>query len=119
MSDKPIHFFESYAIQTIETTETCIEFVVAKVIGHAVDGAEELPLYSTEACGTTGQFDEAEKSLSGSIKWDGCSNWDFHTEACAAHFCGRKDAVGIGRLMGHLYDLAAGNLLLWDAELAE
>lgn len=56
--------------------------------------------------------------LSGAIRWDGCSNWDFHTSECMAHFCGRKHATSIGTLMDRLYDLAAEAIPTFNKELA-
>lgn len=61
----------------------------------------------------------AEPALSGSIKWDGCSNWDFHCEDGMIHYCGVKMATSIGRLMERLYDIAAAAMGdKFDRELA-
>lgn len=46
--------------------------------------------------------------LSGEVKWDGCSNWDFDIQdRCMLHFCGKGEAAGIGGLFEWLYGIAA------------
>ncbi len=53
-------------------------------------------------------YEEAPDPLFlGSIKWDGCSNWDFSKQNCALHFCGRNKAVEFGVFLGKLYEWAA------------
>lgn len=47
-----------------------------------------------------------EPFLHGSIKWDACSNWDWHTSRCMQHFCTKEGAVELGQLMGRLYEIA-------------
>lgn len=63
--------------------------------------------YRTDDCRETEKIEEAEVVVSGSVKWDGCSNWDFHTDECMAHFCDRKGLTDFGELLGRLWDLAA------------
>jgi hypothetical protein len=67
----------------------------------------------------TPDIEKAEKFLHGGIKWDGCSNWDFHTDQCLAHFCGRKNATSIGRLIDRMYDITKEKLPTYDAALAD
>ena len=64
----------------------------------------------------TDDLDKAQVYLSGTVKWDGCSNLDFDiNEGCAIHFCGRKDISKVGKLLERLYDLAAQLIPRWDA----
>lgn len=55
--------------------------------------------------------------FSGSVKWDGCSNWDFHSfnervgYSHPFHFCSKESAVEFGVFLGQLYD--------WTSELIE
>jgi hypothetical protein len=74
----------------------------------------DVPLYGE---GFSEVRDDAATFWEGSIKWDGCSNWDFKTNECMAHFCGRKDACSIGRLMEKLYNLAS-TMAKFDKECA-
>lgn len=63
---------------------------------------------------------EAEVFLSGSIKWDGCSNLRFdHQDRVMLHFCGKQEAMDIGILLGWLYELAAEMVPAFDESLAE
>lgn len=55
----------------------------------------------------------------GSIKWDGCSNWDFNADGTMPHFCGLQDVVDFNAMMVELYKLAAEHIVNWDEELAE
>ena len=98
-----------------------IEFVVKEIVGEHVSGGSDLSgawLYNG-VDGSVSDFDKAEVFLSGSIKWDGCSNWDFHTDECMKHFCGRAQAVGIGALMDHLYQIASERVINYDKSIAE
>lgn len=45
--------------------------------------------------------EEAEVFLSGFVKWDGCSNWDFGEGSI--HFCDVDSAAEIGELFRKLY----------------
>ncbi len=41
-------------------------------------------------------------AVSGSVKWDGCSNWD----ATSIHFCERDYAIQFGRVLASCWDWA-------------
>jgi len=43
----------------------------------------------------------------GFIKWDGCSNWSFHTETCMFHACDRERLVAIGEALAKCWDESA------------
>ena len=61
--------------------------------------------------------EEAQVYLSGSIKWDGCSNLHFgEQKRCSLHFCGKQEAMNVGVLMGRLYDLAAKIIPAWSGD---
>jgi hypothetical protein len=48
----------------------------------------------------------AEPMLRGSVKWDGCSNWDFSLqEMNLFHGCSKKDLVNIGLILGEAWDM--------------
>jgi hypothetical protein len=47
----------------------------------------------------------AQAVLSGSIKWDGCS--DFSIDDEPLHFCGRSDMAEFATLLTGIYDLAS------------
>ncbi len=43
----------------------------------------------------------------GGVKWDGCSNWSFKTDACMFHACDRKYLEAIGEILGKCWDATA------------
>lgn len=63
---------------------------------------------------------EAQVFLSGSIKWDGCSNLQFdEQDNVCLHFCGKKAAMNVGVLLGRLYELAEKHMPAFDSSIAE
>lgn len=110
--------FEYYMIAYNEENAYILNFDVYEIAGHDDDGKGEynVPLYGK---GFSEDVSHGEKFMYGSIKWDGCSNWSFHKESCMAHFCGRKSATGIGRLMDRMYQITKENLSTYDVSVAE
>lgn len=56
------------------------------------------------------QFDVANKGelfVEGFIKWDGCSNWTFHTERCMHHHCDREGLEAIGDILAKCWEACA------------
>lgn len=64
----------------------------------------------------TTNFSDAAEFLSGSIKRNGCSDWNFHTDSHMMHFCGRGMAESLGHLMSRLYNIAAQSMDGWDGD---
>jgi hypothetical protein len=56
-------------------------------------------------------IDYDEEILTGSVKWDGCSNWN--SDACL-HFCEREQFVHLSKLMELCFDFTAKNLPTFD-----
>lgn len=95
------------------------EFVVYEIVAHdGDDGTACFEVADGSGDEWTDDLEEAEVFLSGFIKWDGCSNWDFKTDACMKHFCGRDDANGLGRLMDRMYALAEEHMPRYNKEIA-
>ena len=60
---------------------------------HGLDSADSL--------------DEAQRVITGSIKWDGCSDLTFFPDENGYnHFCGKMSAVEVGELISCIYDKA-------------
>lgn len=53
--------------------------------------------------------------LTGSVKWDGCSNWG-DGNFCA-HACTRQQVADLGAAMALCWDHAAATIKTWDGEL--
>lgn len=83
------------------------------VKAYAINARDTDGIYLYQRAGATNSMDlvesinEAELFLSGSVKWDGCSNLRFdEQDHVMLHFCSKKDAVAIGTLLGRVYDIA-------------
>ena len=64
------------------------------------------PLFQGESGGHV--FDSpgaAPPLVSGSVKWDGCSNYDFPaSEDCMMHGCSRDDLLSLGEMLAAIWD---------------
>jgi hypothetical protein len=49
--------------------------------------------------------DDEEAEISGSVKWDGCINWETNP-ACMMHFCGPSDADRLAALFKDVWEEA-------------
>lgn len=60
-------------------------------------------------------LDGAEVYLSGHIHADECSNWHFdEQDRILIHFCSKEQAENIGKLFGHLYEMASKLIPHWS-----
>lgn len=66
---------------------------------------DSLRFYPANGLGAT-EPQEDFLYISGSVKWDGCSNWDFGDGF--GHFCSATEAFETGELFAHLYEEARG-----------
>jgi hypothetical protein len=101
-----------------------VAFALVMVTGHSASapGVYDVPMYE-EACDSpavehTEDFTKALPFASGSVKWDGCSNWAFGEPDCMTHICGVSDLAKHIAGMRAVYELAARVLPTWDAEVA-
>lgn len=57
-------------------------------------------------------FEESEPYITGSVKWDGCSNWNFdENDRAMLHGCDKKDIVRFGLILGECWE--------WTNDLCE
>lgn len=64
-------------------------------------------------------IDDAEWLIAGSVKWDGCADFDIGDERSQAHrlhACGKKSAMRIARAIEFVYDTAAKAIVGWDGD---
>lgn len=60
---------------------------------------------------------EAQVFLSGTVKWDNCSNWSFNVmESGMMHSCDRNGLQRVGDVMAYCWDYAAKHCPGWDAK---
>lgn len=50
---------------------------------------------------------DEEHVLTGYVKWDGCSDWDYRTGQCMRHYCGVAGLKSFSDMQVGLYTLAA------------
>lgn len=65
--------------------------------------------------GDTDHLLSEEPLITGHVKWDGCSDWDFHTDHVLWHECDREGLVRIGAVLARCWDLTetlCGNWLV-------
>lgn len=83
---------------TVAPEHVC-DFWIFEEVGSMGEGDDEVKLYGS-FCGETWQepesfdgasLDEMDPTLRGSVKWDGCSNWDFQPDNVLVHFCEPED----------------------------
>lgn len=86
--------FPTYRIEH-DATQYKVEFKVFEVNG-AYEGEETKWVIADE-----------QPILNGEVKWDGCSNWDYLTNECMAHYCGVSGVKRFGDMQVHLYALAS------------
>ena len=48
-------------------------------------------------------YKEAQIAFEGTVKWDGCSNWDLQVEDCMFHGCCKEHLVNIGLILGEAW----------------
>lgn len=84
-----------------------VDFKAYSVAGTYLDGTYLYNQAESDSFEPTKNIDKAQVFLSGHIKWDGCSNMKFdEQDHVMLHFCKKKSAQDVGKLMGYLYDMA-------------
>jgi len=79
----------------------------------ANDGVADVEAYDDRYL-QEGKAREDAPTITGYVKWDGCSNLSVEQ----IHFCGRADAVKLGDVIGAIYDAASAVIPLWNKEIA-
>lgn len=88
--------------------EHYVEYFIYDIVGFEDDNADK-PLWQRAGSHTSPDcvetLDQAEVYLSGSIKWDGCSNWKFdEQDRCMLHACDREGLLRYGLVMALCWD---------------
>lgn len=92
---EPHDYHVNYSI--VEQTATKLDGTTALYNQKGLDGVlTENPLAAVDY-------------IVGSVKWDGCSNWDFdpNDERVMLHGCSRSDLERIGQILAICWDLTA------------
>lgn len=95
---------------TYKPDEYCCDFTVCKIICYEEnpdkEGVFDIPNFGEMDTGISDDITSAEIPIKGPIKWDGCSNWNYMTDKCLAHFCGLEKALAFNSLMSEMYAIA-------------
>lgn len=95
-----------YEILVTEKRSHSISFNVYRVIGETESGVRIYNRHGYESSlDPVEDRSAAQVMLSGSIKWDGCSDLTIEDEPL--HFCGRSDIEEVAKVLSAIYDLAA------------
>jgi hypothetical protein len=78
-------------------------YEIAGWAGKTSDKNLDTPLYGEDF---TEGIDGIDTVISGSVKWDGCSNWSFDETARGhmTHGCSKEDILSIGLILGECWE---------------
>jgi hypothetical protein len=63
----------------------------------------------------TTKVEDAEVFVSGSLRWDGCCNFNFDCQDdCMIHTCEREELLNIGVLLSRIWDLGREVISGWN-----
>lgn len=105
---KIIHYDDIGYSVDCEVCEYHVKFTVHGIAGY-LQPTNERSYERAPGSEWTENLAEARADFSGTVKWDGCSNWNFPRDSCL-HFCTKKSAIDLGVLLGRLYDVAKEEL---------
>lgn len=93
-----------------------VEYIIYEILGRCEDG--EVLWHKDGASCSMDQADgleDAEVFISGQVKWDGCSDWNFDAnEGCMIHMCDKDGLVSIGRVMAECWDMTKELCTNWQ-----
>lgn len=98
-----------------------VEFVVYEIDYMGQDDAGEFTIPGWHRAGSMCHPDgveslaESEPFMHGSVKWDGCSNWDIDDlQRGMIHACDREGLIRFGEVMARCWDWTADICPNWD-----
>lgn len=94
-----------------------VDYVIYEIVGLSHPG--EVPVYHgsdpSDEMSTTENIDEASPFAHGSVKWDGCSNWDFdELQRVMLHFCERASLIHLGEILATCWDMTKEFCSKWN-----
>lgn len=105
-----------------EHSDTWLDFVAYEALGE--NGNNGMPddgmkVYRQKGCTNGNDFvtdpGQAEETITGFVKWDGCSEMVLGHP----HFCGRRDVAAFAEVMVAIHDLARDTIPKFDREVGE
>ena len=103
------HFEDLGFFVTAEPFDYYVEFKIYQVEGVMENGQplfHQLGAISYPA--PVDQIEEAEIYASGSVKWDGCSNWRFdEQDRVMLHGCNKDHLLNLGKILAECWEMTA------------
>lgn len=100
-----------------------VEYKIYDIIGYTTitDSDTQYPIWQragSDCFDLSYDLKDSETYISGSVKWDGCSNWNIdENERGMLHGCCRQDIQRIGDIMAQCWDWTAQLISdKWDGE---
>lgn len=104
------HYFVRYSPVLYNGTSYSTDFKAFEVTGWSIP-TPSTPTFGDNHLATDNPVSEqVTPFISGRVKWDGCTNFDFNfpeNGGCMLHECDREGLVNIGLLLGRIWDQCA------------
>lgn len=111
-----------FAVVVSATDPYRVDFDIYMIAGYDFDVSADGAIYFHQKGKATSphhvnDIENAEVFITGSVKWDGCSNWTMQSNYF--HACSRAELARIGEVLGRCFDMAAKLCPNWDASIAD
>lgn len=111
--------FRDIGFSTVATPRGthAVDFAIYDVVGFDDEDRPLFAMRGSNSFNPVGSVEESEPFASGTVKWDGCSDWHFdECERVMVHGCSRHDVTRIGDVLGRCWDMAAKMIDGWSGE---
>jgi hypothetical protein len=102
-----------------------VKWSLHSIVARSEDASGAFTVREYERKGATNSMDcvqdtsEAQTLIAGSIKWDGCSHFDFAPyDGGYIHICGADDAARLTKAIARLFEYAAAHVTGFDRQVA-
>lgn len=108
MTEKIIKHFNELGYSIVaEPSEYFVEYTIYQ---HDGCYGNDVPIFHKKDSDSypdpVDDYQDAEPMLRGSVKWDGCSNWDFSLqEMNMFHGCDKEDLINLGLILGEAWSM--------------
>lgn len=102
-----------------EPNAVVMEFELLEISREEIEPEPGLVFMCAETLEETKDPSVCKPQIAGSVKWDGCSNWEFNSDQCLFHFCGISGVEALGGALRRCYEIAAKHLSSFDRSLAD
>lgn len=109
-------YFEDIGFAAVATPSSHhVDFRIYEIFGYR-DGAPVLIREDEDGMVTdAATVDDAMICLEGSVKWDGCSNWNtLYDGGFMYHGCTRRDLTNFGKVLERCWDIASRLCPAWS-----